>query len=58
MNPPEPISYLVDNNANLHIKDGKKHVVLPPAGALDLLKFLERTQFLQNATNQAKGGQA
>lgn len=50
--------YLVDNQSNLHIQDGKQRVVLSPAGALELLKFLERTQFLQIATNQAKGVQA
>jgi hypothetical protein len=55
MNQPEPIRYLIDNNANLHIQDGKKSVVLPPSCALDLLKFLERTQFQQNANAMTKG---
>lgn len=39
--------YLIDNHANLHIQAGDQRLVLPPAGALELLKFLERTQFTQ-----------
>ncbi len=46
--------YLIDNHANLHIQAGDQRLVLPPAGALELLKFLERTQFTQNV-NVAKG---
>lgn len=49
----QPI-YLIDNHANLHIQAGEQRLVLPPAGALELLKFLERTQFQQNA-NVIKG---
>lgn len=52
--PAEQSIYLVDNHANLHIQQGRQRVVLPPAGALELLKFLERTQFQQNA-NATKG---
>lgn len=48
-------SYMVDNLSNLHIEQGKQRVVLPPAGALELLKFLERTQYQQNANTIAKG---
>lgn len=54
MNDPTKISYLIDNNSNLHIQDGRKRVVLTPAGALDLLKFLERTQYQQNANAMTK----
>lgn len=51
-------AYLVDNFSNLHIQQGKQRVVLSPAGALELLKFLERTQYQQNANTIAKGAQA
>lgn len=46
--------YLVDNHCNLHIKTGDQNMVLTPAGALELIKFLERTQFTQIA-NTSKG---
>lgn len=46
--------YLIDNQSNLHIHVGEQRLVLPPAGALELIKFLERTQFQQNA-NVIKG---
>ncbi len=49
--------YLVDNQCNLHIQTGDQRLVLPPAGALELLKFLERTQFTQIA-NTNKGSAA
>lgn len=49
--------YLVDNQCNLHIQTGDQRLVLPPAGALELLKFLERTQFTQIA-NTNKGAAA
>jgi hypothetical protein len=52
----QPI-YLIDNHANLHIKAGDQCLVLPPAGALELLKFLERTQFTQ-IVNTSKGATA
>ncbi len=52
----EPIQtiYLVDNLLNLHIQAGEQRLVIPPAGAQELLKFLERTQFTQNV-NANKG---
>lgn len=46
--------YMIDNHSNLHIQAGEQRMVLPPAGALELIKFLERTQFQQNA-NVIKG---
>ena len=49
----QPI-YMVDNHSNLHIQTGDQRMVLPPAGAIELIKFLERTQFTQNA-NVVKG---
>lgn len=52
---PEAASYLIDNHANLHIQAGEQRLVLPPAGALELLKFLERTQYQQNANTTTKG---
>lgn len=56
MNTPDtaPV-YLVDHHCNLHIQNGEQRLVLTPAGALDLLKFLERTQFTQIANNANKG---
>lgn len=53
----EDATYLVDNHANVHIHAGDQRIVLQPAGALELLKFLERTQFAQNA-NVTKGAQS
>lgn len=60
MNTPEPIQpiYLVDSQSNLHIQSGEQRMVLPPAGALELIKFLERTQYVQNANVSTKGAQA
>lgn len=58
MNPtPESVQpvYLVDNQCNLHIQAGDQRLVLTPAGALELIKFLDRTQFTQIA-NTSKGG--
>lgn len=49
-----PTIYLVDNLLNLHIQAGEQRLVIPPAGAQELLKFLERTQFTQNV-NANKG---
>lgn len=57
MNPaPETVQpvYLVDNQCNLHIQAGDQRLVLTPAGALELIKFLDRTQFTQIA-NTSKG---
>lgn len=52
----QPI-YMVDNHCNLHIQNGDQRMVLPPAGALELIKFLERTQFTQNANTSKAGPQ-
>lgn len=49
-----PPVYLVDNQCNLHIQAGDQRLVLTPAGALELIKFLDRTQFTQIA-NTSKG---
>ena len=46
--------YLIDNLSNLHIQAGEQRMVLPPAGALELIKFLERTQFQQNVKGAAQ----
>lgn len=47
--------YLVDNQCNLHIQAGDQRLMLTPAGALELIKFLDRTQFTQIA-NTSKAG--
>lgn len=47
-------TYLVDNHSNLHIQAGDQRLVITPAGALELLKFLERTQFQQNVKGAAQ----
>lgn len=52
-----PPIYMVDNHCNLHIQNGEQRMVLPPAGALELIKFLERTQFTQNANTSKVGAQ-
>lgn len=47
--------YLVDSRANLIIEQGEKRLTFNPAGALELLKFLERTGYQAHANSLVKG---
>lgn len=47
--------YLVDSRANLIIEQGEKRMIFNPAGALELLKFLERTGYQAHANSLVKG---
>lgn len=61
MNNPEPHEnhhrpiFLVDNQINLHIKLGDQTIVLESPLAMELIKFVERTQYVQIANANAKG---
>lgn len=53
-NPHRP-TFLVDNQINLHIRLGDQSIVLESALAMELIKFVERTQYVQIANASTKG---
>lgn len=50
-----PSNLLVDCRANLIIEHGDTRIVLSPAAALDLIKFIERTGYQAHANSLVKG---
>lgn len=60
---PEPVDghptqavYMIDNRANLIIEHDGHKVTFSPAGALDLIAFLERTGYQAHAKAITNGG--
>jgi hypothetical protein len=49
------VVYLVDSRANLILERGKGRLVLSPSGALELIKFIERTGYQAHANSLVKG---
>lgn len=53
----DPAVFLVDSRANLIIEQGTARLLFNPVGALELLKFLERTGYQAHANSLVKGGE-
>jgi hypothetical protein len=53
---PTPAVYMIDNRANLIIEHDGHKVTFSPAGALDLIAFLERTGYQAHAKGLTNGG--
>lgn len=51
---PETI-YMVDSRANLIIEQGATRLIFNPVGALELIKFIERTGYQAHANSLVKG---
>lgn len=51
---PETI-YMVDSRANLIIEQGSTRLTFNPVGALELIKFIERTGYQAHANSLTKG---
>lgn len=51
---PETI-YMVDSRANLIIEQGATRLIFNPVGALELIKFIERTGYQAHANSLTKG---
>jgi hypothetical protein len=51
---PQPV-YMVDSRANLIIEQGECRLVFDPVGALELIKFIERTGYQAHANGLVKG---
>lgn len=47
--------YMIDSRGNLIIETGSYRTIFTAAGALELLKFLERTGYQAHANRIAKG---
>jgi hypothetical protein len=52
---PAEVVYMVDSRANLIIEQGASRMVFNPAGALELIKFIERTGYQAHANSLVKG---
>ena len=52
---PADVVYMVDSRANLIIEQAGVRMVFNPAGALELIKFIERTGFQAHANSITKG---
>lgn len=50
----EPV-FLIDSRGNLIIEQGEQRLTFTAAGALELLKFLDRTGYQAHANSIAKG---
>ncbi|MDA8258355.1 MAG: hypothetical protein M0Z99_22455 [Betaproteobacteria bacterium] len=53
----EPTVYMVDSRANLIIEQGATRLVFNPVGALELIKFIERTGYQAHANSLVKGAE-
>jgi hypothetical protein len=53
---PVPAVYMIDNRANLIVEHDGHRVTFSPAGALDLIAFLERTGYQAHAKSLTNGG--
>lgn len=51
---PETV-YMVDSRANLIIEQGTTRLIFNPVGALELIKFIERTGYQAHANSLTKG---
>lgn len=55
---PAEVVYMVDSRANLIIEQGTTRMIFNPVGALELIKFIERTGFQAHANSLVKGATA